>query len=328
MEFIIADKAGRELFPLSEAEAEFDLNEEKDFRITIQRENWKKGFDYGNQVFFPNTEIGGIIGEVSTDTSVDEIYLSGYTWRGLLCKKIIMPSPGSSYRSVSGELNQILKDIIEPEFNGFFQVSSEDTGAEVINYRFMPYITMLDGIVEMLKSAGFRLDISYLQGNPNEAGYVRLSAEKIVDYSEEIELSEDTRLDFAMTEKKNGINHLICVSKEQEGTLFHVYVQEDGTIGKQQYYTGIDEIAAVYENTSADAEEAEQEAYEKLTELMNRKSFGMNVEELEIDGQIGDLIGGRDYLTGMYAVQPIQNIIVDIKDNIITKEYKLEGEDS
>ena len=50
------------------------------------------------------------------------------------------------------------------------------------------------------------------------------------------------------------------------------------------------------------------------------------MEKLGIDVGIGDIIGGRDYLTGMYGAKPVENITCSITAGVISKEYELEGE--
>ena len=146
-------------------------------------------------------------------------------------------------------------------------------------------------------------------------------------YSEEIELSQDSRLNFRMKDKRNGVNHLVVGGKGemQDRNVLHLYVQEDGSIGKTQYYFGIDEIAEFYENTSTDTEDLESKAIERLQSIMNKQNFEMDVEKLGIDVAIGDIIGGRDYRTGMSMKKPLENIVVKISEGTIEKEYKLEG---
>ena len=179
----------------------------------------------------------------------------------------------------------------------------------------------------MLKTVGYRLHIVYNMGEPNGTGWVEVSAVPIVDYSDEIELSQDSQLDFTLTDKQDGVNHLIVGGKGdmQDRNVFHLYVQEDGTIGSTKYYTGLDEIEYFYENTSTDTTDLEAKAVEKLQELMNTKTFKMDVEQLGIDVEIGDIVGGRDYRTGMSMKKPVENIVFKITGGIVSKEYKLEG---
>ena len=54
----------------------------------------------------------------------------------------------------------------------------------------------------------------------------------------------------------------------------------------------------------------------------------MDVAKLGIDVGIGDIVGGRDYLTGMYMAKPIENIIYEITNDTESITYKLEGEDT
>lgn len=44
------------------------------------------------------------------------------------------------------------------------------------------------------------------------------------------------------------------------------------------------------------------------------------------DAHIGDIVGGRDYLTGMYCARPIENVICCVMSGKMSKEYELEGE--
>lgn len=54
--------------------------------------------------------------------------------------------------------------------------------------------------------------------------------------------------------------------------------------------------------------------------------FDVDVEKLGIDAHIGDIVGGRDYLTGMYCARPIENVICCVMSGKMSKEYELEGE--
>ena len=206
-------------------------------------------------------------------------------------------------------------------------VSSEDTGVSVTNYQFDRYCTLLDGLVKMLKSKGYRLQLSFRR-EQNEPGYLLVEAVPIVDYSDRIEFSRDCKLNYTMDDKQDGVNHLIVTGKGelQDRNILHLYVQADGSISKTQHYTGLQEIAEVYENTSTETEELEEQAREKLLGLMNKKTFKMDVAALGVDVNIGDIVGGRDYLTGMYMAKPVENIVYEIINDVESKTYKLEGE--
>lgn len=313
--------------PLRDANCSFDANNNKTFSAQIARAYWTEDMTFGNLVYVPNTEFGGIIGNVLTSTALDYVELKGYTWRGQMDKKIIQPPNGQDYKRVSGELNTVLKALVEPEFDGLYVVPTIDTGVSVSNYQFDRYCTLLDGLTKMLSSKGYRLDIRHRR-EQGTTGYISVCAVPIQDYSKEIELSKDSGLTYTMDDKRNGVNHLIVAGKGelQERNVLHLYVHPDGSIKKTQYYKGLDEIAEVYENTSTETAQLESQSKDKLLELCSKKTFGMDIDRLGLEVSIGDIVGGRDYLTGMYMAKPIENIIYEVTNRMESKIYELEGE--
>ena len=332
---ILADPSQKELGSIQNANVTVDLNGNRNFSVQIARSNWIPELTFSYFIYIPGTEYGGIIGQVLTDTTLDYVELKGHSWRGRLAKKVIEPPAGQDYKKVSGELHAVMKELIEPAFGGnegtdsIFYVPDTDTGVTVSNYQFDRYCTLLDGITKMLKSKGYKLQITFRR-NAGEPGKVFVEAVPIVDYSPEIELSKDCQLNYTMEDIRDGVNHLVVTGKGelQDRNVLHLYVQKDGSIGKKQYYTGLDEIAEVYENTSTETEELEKTSTEKLQELMNKQTFKMDVASLGLDVKIGDIVGGRDYLTGMYMSKPVENITYSLTNGVEAKIYKLEGEES
>lgn len=326
---ILADKNRKEIKSLLNVGLDIDLNGTMDFDVSVHINEWDNSFEYGGYIFRPGTEIGGRIGRLYTDTALEVIKVCGLTWRGLLEGKIIEPPSGQDYKKVSGELNSILKNLIEPEFDGLFVVSTENTGISVTNYQFDRYTDLLSGIEKMLKSKGYRVQITYEEVS-REPGYVLIKAVPIVDYSSQIELSQDSGLDFRLNDIRNGYNHMIVAGKGelQDRNVIHLYAWPDGSIRNEQYYFGLEERAYVYENTSTETNEVESKARENFVELMNRQEFGMSTSIIGLGVAIGDIIGGRDYITGIYMAKPISNIIYTTDDDgEVSIEYQLEGED-
>ncbi len=328
-QLILATDYLRDIAPVMDADVDFSVGEDNDYEIKIRRDSWREEYTFGNVLYIPGTEYGGIIGEINTDTSLDTISILGRTWRGKLDKKIIVPPAGQDYATASGELNQILRDLIAGQFGDYFVVSQNDTGINIAGYQFERYCTLLAGITKMLKSVEHKLHIEYVQQERGQPGYVELSAVPIIDYADKIELSQDSQLNFNFKNNRNGVNHLICLGKGelQDRQVIDLYVQKDGSIGTTQYYTGIQEVAEVYEDTSSESAELQEKGTEKLQELMNSTTFSMDVETLGIDVEIGDIIGGRDYLTGLYAKKPIKGKIYKVTGGKESLEYEIEGDD-
>ena len=320
----------KEIGVLKDIVATFDLNnKKKEFSVQIARNNWRPELAFGSYIYVPGSEFGGEVGEMLTNTTLDYVELKGFTWRGRLDTKIIEPPDGNDYKTVSGELHTVMKELIEPEFEGLFLVAENDTEISVDGFQFDRYCTLLSGLTKMLKSAGCKLRLTHKRVK-DASNYVLVEAVPIVDYSSVIELSKDCRLNYSMTDKKNGVNHLIVTGKGelQERNILHLYMWPDGVIRTEQYYTGKDEISMVYENTSTETEELRSQAEEKFKEVCSKKTFKMDVEKLGLNVGIGDIVGGRDYLTGLYAAKPIENITYAITNGVVEKIYKLEGEDS
>lgn len=328
MELILADGNGKEIRPLREAEVDIENYKTNDFELAISIEDWKDDIVYGGRVYIENTEMGGIIRKIRSSTKEKTIYAHGSTFRGMLMKKIITPMQGEDFRIVNGELNEILRELIEDcNLSSLFSVPTIDTEVTV-RFQFERYCTLLSGIEKMLDSVGYRLDIRYIKNNAE--AYVRLQAVPQVDYSGKKEFSQDGGLNFTATNDQGGVNHLICLGKGElkDRIVKHLYVQKNGTIGEQPYYTGIEEIEDIYDYSSAEEPELIEKGTERLKELMNSKKFEVDIEnDIKTDMQIGDIVGGRDYITGISVKKPIVGKIYTNKNGTEKVEYKIKGDD-
>nr|WP_256476318.1 siphovirus ReqiPepy6 Gp37-like family protein [Anaerofustis sp. NSJ-163] len=301
-----------------------------DFTITISPIDYDENIKYGNIIFIPNSEYAGIIGGIETNTSDNTVIIKGYCLRGILNKRIIVPPKNQAYKQVSGEINSIIKSLIDEEGIGsFFSVSEVDTGININNFKFDRYCTLLNGIEKMLKSVNYKLSIKYIQGQKGEKGYALLSSTPIIDYSDTLELSQDNLLDFIFKESNNGVNHLICLGKGEltDRVVIDLYVGKNGEITENKFYKGLEEITQVYEDTNSESDELRERGIEKLNEIKNTKTFSMDINTLNIDIEIGDIIGGRDYITGNSLKSPVVNKIYTVDNGKESKEYKIEGDD-
>ena len=200
--------------------------------------------------------------------------MTGDTWRGMIGKKIIEPPSGKDYLTVSGELNSILRNLIDGRFDGLFLVPQVDTGVIIQNFQFDRYCTLLNGIEDLLASVGYRLDIRHKRGEPGIPGWVELQAVPAKMLKKEY--NQDNRINFITRDYRRGINHLICAGTGEgtDRTILHLYVQEDGSVGEKQYYKGIHERTALYSYTSqSDIEQLRKDGTKRLQSLANYKEF-------------------------------------------------------
>lgn len=285
---------------------------------------------FGGRLFVAGTEIGGVIGDVYTDTQTDSVSLLGLTWRGMMARKIIRPPTGQDYKTVSGELNQIIREVTAGMFGDIIQVTGAGTGKTVSSYSFDRYTTVLAGLEKMLKAYGYRLKFAYKTGVPGGSGWCEVGAVPIVDRSGEIELSQDNRLNFTIEDNRTGVNHLIVggMGELAERAIVDLYVQADGSISRtRQYYTGVQEIAEFFDYpATSDADELAAAGEKYLADVSSRKTFRMNVQSLDIDIDIGDIIGGRDYITGTTVKKALINKIITMTNGEPATDYIVEGE--
>lgn len=329
MELIFTDLNGHQVKMLSDYNADFDLAGQRTFEVTIPAAQYSEDMTYGCRIFEAGTETGGLIGDIFTDTASDTVSLIGLTWRGLMAKKVIRPPSGADYLTVTGELNAIIKQVTEGMFGDLIIPTSVGTGRTVKNYSFDRYTTVLDGLEKMLKSVGYRLKFTYQAGAPGGAGWVEVGAVPIVDRSGEIELSQDNRLNFTIEDDRTGVNHLIVggTGDLRDRVIVDLYVQADGAISQTPYYRGLQEIAEFYDfPASADTAELIAAGEKQLAEICSKKTFRMDVERLNLDIDIGDIIGGRDYITGLTVKKALINKIITVTNGSVTVDYILEGE--
>lgn len=329
LKFIAARSTGEELGYIGgDTEIDLDLGDTNDFEMRMDQNNWsKEQYWYDNRIFIPQTEYGGIIDDLEVITSTREIVLRGPTWRGLLGKKVVEPPEGEDHLTVSGELNNILRDLIGDRFDGLFSVPDVETGVMVTGWQVDRYVTLYEAIMKLLDSKEYRLQISYVEPEGLEYGYVSVQAVPITDYSEELEYSREGKVNFDIRDYRGGINHLVCVGEGQneERAVLHLYVQEDGTIGKVQHYSGMEERAAVYEYSSADLEKLKEYGTKRLKELQNYKSIDVTVDDVDLE--IGDIVGGYEEITGTRLQKPVARKIINMKQGKITINYEVKGDD-
>jgi hypothetical protein len=316
---IIADGEGAELRALEYLEYDFEVGDfENSFLVTGNRAEWEPVPD-GARVYIPGTEYGGIYKHLETDTKAGTFGIGGYTWRGMLQNKTIQPPSDADYATDSGELNALIKERVEAEFPDLFTGAAESTGVTV-SYQYNRYVNLYDGLRSMLKSVGYRLNIEYDQVLKK----VVVSAAPIVDYSSKIEYSSDMNADYFMNLNSDGVNHLICLGQGElkNRVVVHLYVDADGNISQHQTFAGADEICAVYDYAGAAREDLIQSGTQQLKNMASHDSFQMELDTAQ-DVAIGDIVGGRDYVTGKRMTAPIVTKICTWKNGFEDIAYKL-----
>lgn len=328
-EFIAAKSTGEEIDYMRDAyNIDVDIGETNDFEFCVSRGEWsEEKYGYEKRIFIPFTEYGGIIEDIQSSTGAGEIIVRGPCWRGMLERKIVEPPTEQTHLILNGELNSVLKTLIGDRFDGLFIVENKDTGIQVKDWKVDRYVSLYDAITKLLNTYGQRLQISYIEPEGLDYGYVSLEAVPITDYSDMLEYSQDSKVSVTIRDFRGGINHLVCIGQgeNEQRTILHLYVQEDGSVGKVPCYTGVKERAAVYEYTSADLEQLEEHGAKRLKELQNYKKCEMKVQDADLE--LGDIIAGYDDITDTHVKKPVIDKILTVNNGRIEIEYKVKGDD-
>ena len=294
-------------------------NEENDFELQVSIDS--KEIDYGAYIYIDGTEYGGIVDGLRVDTERQLATYLGRTFHGILNSHVIQPPAGSTYLTLSGEANAVIASIISKlGIGSLFEVASTDSGITLSNYQMDRYIMAYTGINKMLKAAGAKLAMSFVNGK------VRLEAKAIADYSKDEQYTSD-HYAFNVQKYRNKVNHLVCLGldKQEEQQVLHLYVQEDGSISTEnQHFTGLDEYAAVYDfSTVPSIEELEKDGMEYLQELYNNDSAELELMEDEAVLDINDIVGTTEEVTGTKITNSVVKKIVKIQDDALKIEYKV-----
>lgn len=319
MDYIVADGNGIEVgFLVASRKIDIDIGDTNDFELTLDADDYKnRGYDFGFMFYQEGTEYGGIFEDIEVITKNNSVVIKGETWRGLLSKKVIMPPASLPYLTVSGDANTVLADVIGQEFGDLFVVDTAPSGIS-INYQFDRFTDMLSGLTKMLNRANARLHIYWSNGK------VHLEAVPVTDWSGQLEYGTDNRVNFTIRNYRRGINHLVCLGSGQltERQILHLYLQEDGTIGETQYYTGIHERVATYDYSGAeDLESLKEGGIDRFHELLDYQEMSIAIQDMPVE--LGDIVGGRERITGMSVKKPVTNKIITVTGNKQEITYKV-----
>ena len=290
---------------------------DNDFELQVEEAVWEKyPMIKGHYLYEVGTEWGGIVEDVNhVGTTVK---VGGPTWRGMLARKIISPPAGQAYKAITAmEANQAIAALVGSSLGPLFAVSTADSGMTVSgSFR---YTNLLAAIHSMLQQYGARLEIIF------DGTQVVLSAVSSVDYTD-TELSQEYEAPLeSSVAYGEAYNHVIALGKGElaEREVVELWRLDDGTITTTTQPAGANDKQFVLDYPNAESlEELTSSATDKLIESSPVESIGINLDEIEIDFKLGDVVGGRDKVTGLTISKPITQKILKIDKNGRKINYK------
>ena len=290
---------------------------DNDFELQVEEAVWEKyPMIKGHYLYEVGTEWGGMVEDVNhVGTTVK---VGGPTWRGMLARKIISPPAGQAYKAITAmEANQAIAALIGTSLGPLFAVSTADSGMTVSgSFR---YTNLLAAIHSMLQQYGARLEIIF------DGTQVVLSAVSSVDYTD-TELSQEYEAPLeSSVAYGEAYNHVIALGRGEltEREVVELWRLDDGTITTTTQPAGANDKQFVLDYPNAESlEELTSSATAKLIESSPVESIGINLDEIEIDFKLGDVVGGRDKVTGLTISKPITQKILKIDKNGRKINYK------
>ena len=270
------------------------------FALTVADNVWQASpILRGHYVYAVDSEFGGLVEQIKHSTALSQVTVSGVTWRGMLYRKIIIPPAGEAYlKIIAMEANAAIGVIIAGSLGSLFAVSAENSGVTVS--RDFRYTNMLIGIGMMLSEKGAALNITYDQ--PTKT--VKVAVRKVVDYSAEIDLSQDYGVDIVSTFGGfDRYNHIVALGAGEllGRDILHIYRRDDGTTTTTApaWAGTADDLMTTFDFSNPETIEMLQDYAEKRAKEftpLNQVEIDPGVEG--IDFKLGDIVGARDRLTG------------------------------
>lgn len=298
---------------LHDYELDIDLAKDKDFEIKTDPSNAVMAA--GSYWYIPGTEYGGRVDRIKVDTDSKELTYGGRSWRGMLASKLVEP------RTLGGGWQDVVQTLLDD--CGLSELFVADAAGLTLDaWPVGKYTTLLDVLSAVLDGKQHRLDL-YWSGDR-----VHVGAAAIRDLTDTVQYETDDKVHLVVEDNRGGVNHLICIgtikivvegaedgaAEEtiEEEVIVHLYTTATGAITEmQQTYTGLDEIMDIYEGGGTTTrEELKSAGFDRLKELRNSRTFSVSVEDYDV--QIGDIVGGKERITGISVAEKVTNIIYKI----------------
>ena len=102
----------------------------------------------------------------------------------------------------------------------------------------------------------------------------------------------------------------------------HLYADRSGNVSTSQTIKGVDEIAEVYDDSSAEGDKLRTDGTKKLRELwQDSQEVTVKSGTASADFDLGDVIGGTDPWSGLTARAIVTKKVASFKQGTLTYTY-------
>lgn len=285
--------------------------DENDFELTLPLGG---GASVGDFIYFADTEWGGVIDRetLSHERGRLSTTYNGRTWHGVLACSVICPDSGKDYLAYSGDLHAIFRTIVQRQgLSGLFAVKDGNSGFTASG-NFDRYTDAYTAFKKLCKSKGCKLRMRV-----NSARKVELSAVAV----EPIRLDTD-EYDLQITEGRYT-NHLVCLGSGELSSrvVVDLYMDGSGNVSGKRTFSGVDEIASVYDYNNADSTELTEKGTEKLAaEFANACELTV-ADNLQLE--IGDVVRAASVERGIEIEATVEKVLVVLENESASVSYEV-----
>lgn len=309
MELIVADSAGKTLFPLADFELDMDSGwgdgVDNTFDLTV-RDASAPLPEAAWRVYADGTEMGGRVErfELKTGRSSSELHWTGSTWSGVLAKRLLWPDAGQDYLTLAGDANAVLRQAVARlGLGSFFSVPDGDAGVAVSYRCSRDTPDAWTNLRLAMRSAGLRLDAKWVDGA------CRLQAAKVTDWRDRV---DSDLVDFDLTSALLVTNHLKAAGKGDLASrqVVDVYADSKGNVGTSKAMAGVFELEEYYDANNSEGDDLRDQAVSRLKDMQAEGGVKVTVGE-GVSFGLGDVVEARHY-------SPNVTVSVEISSRVTT----------
>ena len=293
MELIVADNAGKTLFPLADFELDMDSGwgdgVDNTFDLIV-RDATAPLPEAAWRVYADGTEMGGRVEgfELKTGRTSSELHWTGSTWSGVLAKRLLWPDAGQDFLTLSGDANAVLRSAVARlGLGSFFAVPDGDVGVAVSYRCSRDRPDAWTNLRLAMRSAGLRLDARWINGA------CRLQATKVTDWRGRV---DSDLVDFDLSSDLLVTNHLKAAGKGELASreVVDVYADRNGNVGTAKAMAGVFELEEYYDANNSEGDDLRDQATDRLKDMQSEGGVKVTVGE-GVEFGLGDMVEARHY---------------------------------
>lgn len=301
-------------------------NSENDFSVDTTGDSIP---EVGAMMYAEGSDVGGIVTGYSSDAAMGTFSVVGDTWTGVLDRRVVGPDPGSDYLALSGDVRDVVAALVSRAgLTGLFRVAEGRTGITA-SHTFTGstsseqqdagrYMGAWTAIWQVCVDHGCKCRFAWSDVERR----VTVTVARLADYTDDE--AQSAGLATVGVSIRKPTNHLVCLGKGdlKAREVLHLYADRSGNVSTSQSIKGVDEIAEVYDDSSAEGDKLRKDGTKKLRELWQAsQEVTVKSGTTSADFDLGDVIGGTDPWSGLTARAIVTKKVASFKQGTLTYMY-------